>query len=90
MPNIDLNTLLDQAERRAEGSTWMNRVSVFMQAVTEDRVMQLSLGLAFAALWLTLALGDFTFLLLLPAAVVAVRRFRRLEQSFTPHDDDWL
>ena len=90
MTHIDMNALLDRAERRAEGTTWMKRLTLFMQAVTEDRVMQLSLGLAFASLWLTLAFGDFTFLLLLPAAIVAVRRFRRLEQTFAPHDDDWL
>ena len=90
MTHIDMNALLDRAERRAEGATWMKRVTLFMQAVTEDRVMQLSLGLAFASLWLTLAFGDFTFLLLLPAAIVAVKRFRRLEQTLAPHDDDWL
>jgi hypothetical protein len=47
-----------------------------------------SVAVAVASLWLTVAFGDGRFLLLLPAAVIAVRRFRRLERDFAPDDDD--
>jgi hypothetical protein len=43
-----------------------------------------------ASLWFALAFADGRFLVLFLAAVVAVRRFRRLERDFAPEDDDWL
>ena len=75
-------------ERRAEDAVWMQRLMHFMRAVTEDRVLQASLAVTVASLWFTLALGDRRFLVLLPAAVLAVRRFRRLERDAL-QDDDW-
>ena len=49
----------------------------FMQAITEDRILQASVAIAGASLWFTLAFGDGRFLVLLPAAIIAVQRFRR-------------
>jgi hypothetical protein len=51
--------------------------------------LQASLAATVASLWFALALGDWRFLVLLPAAVPAVRRFRRLERDAV-QDDDWL
>src|SRR5689334_20673832 len=65
-------------ERRAEDAPWVQRLVHFMHAVTDDRVLQVSLAAAVASLWCTLAFGDVRFLVLLPAAVVAARRFKRL------------
>lgn len=76
-------------ERRAEDAPWMQRLAYFMRAVTEDRVLQVSLAAAVASLWFTLAFGDLRFLVLLPGAYVAVRRFKRLEREVV-QDDDWL
>lgn len=76
-------------ERRAAGAQWMQRLTYFMHAVTEDRLLQVSLAATVASLWFTLAFGDVRFLVLLPAAVVAARRFRKLERE-TVQDDDWL
>ena len=78
-----------ELERRAEDAVWMQRLTYFMRAVTEDRLLQASLAATVASLWFALALGDWRFLVLLPAAVPAVRRFRRLEPDAV-QDDDWL
>jgi hypothetical protein len=75
---------------RVEGSARLQRLTHFMHAVTEDRILQLSVALAVASLWFALALGDVRFLVLLLAAVVAIRRFRRLERDVAPDGDDWL
>lgn len=85
MTRLDIADL----ERRAADAQWMQRLTYFMHAVTEDRLLQVSLAAAVASLWFTLAFGDVRFLVLLPAAVVAVRRFRRLERE-SVQDDDWL
>ena len=88
MTRFSLGGFLDPVERRAEDAQWVRRLAHFMNAVTEDRILQVSLALAAASLWLTVAFGDGRFLVLLPAGVVAVRRFRRLEREFVPDDDD--
>lgn len=66
------------------------RLLQFAQAVTEDRTLQVAVGLAVASLWLALALDDVRFLVLLAAAGVAVRRFKQLERDFVPDDDELL
>jgi hypothetical protein len=66
------------------------RLHDFAHAVTEDRTLQVAVGLAAASLWLALALADFRFLLLLAVAGVAVKRFRELERDGVPDDDDLL
>jgi hypothetical protein len=86
MMRFDIDAFLD----RVEGSARLQRLTHFMNAVTEDRILQLSVALAVASLWFALALGDVRFLVLLLAAVVAVRRFRRLERDVAPDSDDWL
>jgi hypothetical protein len=86
MMRFDIDALLD----RVEGSARLQRLTHFMNAVTEDRILQLSVALAVASLWFALALGDVRFLVLLLAAVVAIRRFRRLERDVAPDSDDWL
>jgi len=90
MTRFAIDALLDRVERRAENTGWVQRLMLFAQAVTEDRILQLSLAAAGASLCLTLAFGDGRFLVLLPAAAVAVRRFRRLERELAPGDDDWI
>jgi hypothetical protein len=66
------------------------RLNHFAQVLTEDRTLQVAVGLAVASLWLALALDDLRFLVLLAAAGVAVRRFRELEREPTPDDDDLI
>jgi hypothetical protein len=66
------------------------RLHDFAHAVTEDRTLQVAVGLAAASLWLALALADLRFLLLLAVAGVAVKRFRELERDGVPDDDDLL
>jgi hypothetical protein len=86
MTRFEIDAFLD----RLEDSARVQRLAHFMQAVTEDRILQLSVALAVASLWFALAFGDGRFLVLFPAAVVAVRRFHRLERDLAPEDDDWL
>jgi hypothetical protein len=81
---------LDRAERRFADAPRMKRLMYLMQTITEDRILQGSAGVAGASLCLTLAFGDARFLVLLPAAIIAVQRFRLLERDFDPDDDDWL
>ena len=66
------------------------RLLHFAHAVTEDRLLQVSVGLAAASLWLALALDDVRFLVLLAAAGVAAKRFREIERAGVPDDDDLL
>jgi hypothetical protein len=66
------------------------RLAHFAQALTEDRTLQVAVGLAVASLWLALALDDVRFLVLLAAAGVAFRRFREIEREPTPDDDDLI
>jgi hypothetical protein len=66
------------------------RLIDFAQAVTQDRTLQIAVGLAVASLWLALALDDLRFLVLLAAGGVAVQRFRQLERELTPDDDDLI
>jgi hypothetical protein len=86
MMRFDIDAFLD----RVESSARLQRLTHFMNAVTEDRILQLSVALAVASVWFALALGDVRFLVLLLAAVVAIRRFRRLERDVAPDSDDWL
>ena len=86
MTRFEIDAFLD----RLEDSARVQRLAHFMHAVTEDRILQLSVGLVVASLWFALAFADGRFLVLFLAAVVAVRRFRRLERDFAPEDDDWL
>ena len=80
---------LADLERRAADASWVRRLTLLMRAVTEDRLLQLALAATLASLWFTLAFGDVRFLAALPTAVVAVRRFRRLERDAV-QDDDWF
>jgi hypothetical protein len=66
------------------------RLFDFAHAVTEDRTLQVAVGLAAASLWLALALDDVRFLLLFAVAGIAVKRFRELERDGVPDDDDLL
>ena len=66
------------------------RLLQFAQAVTEDRTLQVAVGLAVASLWLALALDDLRFLVLLAAGGIAVHRFRQLEREFVPDDEDLI
>ena len=86
MMRFQISAFLD----RVEDSAQLQRLMHFMNAVTEDRILQLSVALAVASLWFALALGDVRFLVFLLAAVVAIRRFRRLERDIAPDNDDWL
>jgi hypothetical protein len=86
MTRFEIDAFLD----RLEDSPRVQRLAYFMHAVTEDRILQLSISLAVASLWFALAFADGRFLVLFPVVVVAVRRFRRLERNFAPDDDDWL
>ena len=86
MTRFEIDAFLD----RLEDSARVQRLAHFMHVVTEDRILQLSVGLVVASLWFALAFTDGRFLVLFLAAVVAVRRFRRLERDFAPEDDDWL
>jgi len=86
MTRFEIDAFLD----RLEDSARVQRLAHFMHVVTEDRILQLSVGLVVASLWFALAFADGRFLVLFLAAVVAVRRFRRLERDFAPEDDDWL
>jgi hypothetical protein len=88
MTRSAVNSLLDRVERRAEGVAWVESLVCFVEAATEDRVLQLSLLVTGTSLWCTLALGEWRFLLLSPAALIAARRFRQLEQE-TAEDEDW-
>jgi hypothetical protein len=92
MTRLRIGGFLDPVEPGAEDAPWVHRLTHFMNAVTEDHILQASIAVAAASLWLTVAFGDARFLVLLPAAVVAVRRFRRLEREFVPDDDedDWI
>jgi hypothetical protein len=91
MTRLRISAFLDRAERRVADAPQAQRLMHFMQAITEDRILQASVAVAAASLWFTLAFGDLRFLVLLPAAVVAIRRFRRLEREFvSDDDDDWL
>jgi hypothetical protein len=86
MTRFEIDAFLD----RLEDSTRVQHLAHFMDAVTQDRILQLSVALVVASLWFALAFGDGRFLVLFPAAVVAVRRFRRLERDLASDDDDWL
>jgi hypothetical protein len=66
------------------------RLLDFAHAVTEDRTLQVAVGLAAASLWLALALDDVRFLVLFAAVGVAVKRFREIERDGVPDDDDLL
>ena len=88
MTRSRIGAFLDRVERRAADAPWVQRLMHFMQAVTEDRILQASVAIAAASLWFTVAFGDGRFLVLLPAAIVAVQRFRQLERDFAPDDDD--
>ncbi len=88
MTRLHLPASLDQLGRRAEARS--QRLLQFAHAVTEDRLLQVSVAVAVASLWFSLAFGDLRFLVLLAAAGVAVRRFRQLERDFVPEDDDLL
>jgi hypothetical protein len=91
MTRLRIGTFFDPVDPRAEDAPWVHRLTHFMNAVTEDRILQVSIAIAVASLWLAVAFGDGRFLVLLPAAVVAVRRFRRLEREVVPDDeDDWI
>lgn len=91
MRDFKIGALLDRAERRVADGSRTQRLMLFMDAITEDHILQVSVALAGASLWLTLAFGDGRFLVLLPAAIVAVQRFRELEQKVPPdEDDDWI
>lgn len=90
MTRFRVSGYLDQVERRAADEPRVQRLMHFMQAITEDRILQASVAIAAASLWFTLAFGDVRFLVLLPAAIIAVRRFRRLERDHAPDDDDWI
>jgi len=87
MTRFELDVFLDRVENAAS----VQRLMLFTHAVTEDRILQLSVAVVVASLWFTLAFGDARFLALLLATVVAVWRFRQLERDFVPDDDDdWL
>jgi len=92
MTRFRIDAFLDRVERRVADAPRTQRLMHFMQAITEDRILQASVAIAAASLWFTLAFGDGRFLVLLPAAVIAIQRFRRLERDFVPDDDDddWL
>jgi hypothetical protein len=82
--------LFDGAERRAQDVPWVRRLLFVVPLLTEDRILQLSVAAVLASLWLTLALADVRFLVLLPAAVVVVKRVRRLEREAAAADDtEW-
>ena len=87
---LQIGAFFDRAERRVADEPRMKRLMYLMQTITEDRILQGSAGDAGASLCLTLAFGDGRFLVLLPAAIIAVQRFRQLERDFDPDDDDWL
>jgi len=91
MTRFRIGAFLDRVERRVADAPRAQRLMHFMQAITEDHILQASVATAGASLWFTLAFGDGRFLVLLPAAVIAIQRFRRLERDFVPDDDDdWL
>jgi len=91
MTRFRIGAFFDRVERRAAAEPRVERLMHFMQAITEDHILQASVATAGASLWFTLAFGDGRFLVLLPAAVIAIQRFRRLERDFVPDDDDdWL
>ena len=90
MTRLHLPASLDQLGRRAEAAARSQRLLQFAHAVTEDRLLQVSVAVAVASLWFSLAFGDLRFLVLLAAAGVAFRRFRQLEREFVPEDDDLL
>ena len=91
MTRLRIAASLDRAERWAAASPRVGRLTHFMQAITEDHILQASVAIAGASLWFTLAFGDARFLVLLPAAIIAVKRFRILERRIVPDDeDDWL
>ncbi len=91
MSDFKIGAFLDRAERRVADAPKAQRLIRFIEAITEDHILQVSVALAAASLWLTLAFGDGRFLVLLPAAIVAVQRFRQLESEVVPdEDDDWI
>jgi hypothetical protein len=91
MTRFRIGVSLDRVERWAADSPRVELLTHFMQAITEDHILQASVAIAGASLWFTLAFGDGRFLVLLPAAIVAVQRFRQLERDVVPDDDDdWL
>jgi hypothetical protein len=90
MTRLEIGALFDRVESRVEEASWAQRLMHFMQALTEDHILQASVAVTAASLWFTLAFVDARFLVLLPAAVIAVRRFRRLERAVAPdEDEDW-
>ena len=90
MTRLNVPASLDELRRGAEDAAWAQRLLHFAHAVTEDRLLQVSVGVAVASLWFSLAFGDLRFLVLLAVAGVAIRRFRQLERDFVPEDDDLL
>ncbi len=88
MTRTGIGAFLDRVERQVGEATWARRLTHFMQALTEDHILQASVAVAATSLWFTLAFGDGRFLVLLPAAIIAVRRFRRLERDFAVDDED--
>lgn len=88
MTSLRIDAFLDRLERRVGEASWAQRLMHFMQALTEDTILQASVAVAAASLLLTLASGDGRFLVLLPAAIIAFRRFKLLEQAVVPDDDD--
>ena len=90
MTRLEIGALFDRVESRVEEASWAQRLMHFMPALTEDHILQASVAVTAASLWFTLAFVDARFLVLLPAAVIAVRRFRRLERAVAPdEDEDW-
>jgi predicted signal transduction protein with EAL and GGDEF domain len=53
------------------------RFTAFLRSASADRVIRLSTAVALASLWLTVALGDPSFLIILVATVPAVLWWRR-------------
>jgi hypothetical protein len=88
MTRLEIGAFFDRVESRVADASWAQRLMYFMQALTEDHVLQASVAVAAASLWFTLAFVDARFLVLLPAAVIAVRRFRQLEREVAPDEDD--
>jgi hypothetical protein len=90
MSRFEVDVSLDRVERWAANAGSVQRLTRFMRAVTEDRMLQVSGAVSVASLWLAFAFGDPRFLVLLLTAGLSVWRYRRLEQRATPDEDDWL
>jgi hypothetical protein len=73
---------------RRKRTEMTQRLSHFAQRVTEDRTLQVAVAIAVSSLWLTLALDDVRFLVLLLAGGVAIHRFQQLERDVVPDDDE--